>query len=115
MKKKDLIAGFMQTPKTQEATESSAVQISERTLPLRKTNSGRCASFRLDEMDKRIIRERSKFLYENGIKPTDNLILRASIRLITRDHRFVEQIRELMAADGRVLRHRLQQPINVTE
>ncbi len=115
MKKKDLIAGFRQTPTGQEASESSAVQTPEFTPPVRKTNSGRCASFRLDETDKQIIRERSKFLYEHGIKPSDNLIFRAAIRLITRDHRFVEQIRELMAADGRVLRFKLQQPIKVTE
>ena len=44
-------------------------------------------------------------LYSQGIKPSHNLVLRAAIRLMPRDHRLVEKVRELMAGDGRRTRH----------
>jgi hypothetical protein len=45
-------------------------------------------------------------LYQQGIKPSDNLILRAALRLMPTDHRLVEKVHELLEKDGRKLRHR---------
>jgi hypothetical protein len=45
-------------------------------------------------------------LYTQGIKPSDNLVLRAALRLMPRDHRLMEQIQALIEKDGRRLRHR---------
>ena len=34
--------------------------------------------------------------YAQGIKPSDNLVLRAALRLMPRDHRLIEQIKVLL-------------------
>jgi hypothetical protein len=70
------------------------------------TSSGRQAAFWLDDEDKAIFREVSMNLYSQGIKPSDNLVLRAALRLMPRDHRLIEQIRIRLENDGRKLRHR---------
>ena len=69
-------------------------------------SSGRQAAFWLDDEDRGIFREVGMLLYTQGIKPSDNLILRAALRLMPRDHRLMEQIRVLVEKDGRRLRHR---------
>ena len=69
-------------------------------------SSGRQAAFWLDDEDRGIFREVGMLLYTQGIKPSDNLVFRAALRLMPRDHRLVEQIRALLEKDGRRLRHR---------
>ena len=70
------------------------------------TSSGRQAAFWLDDEDRAIFREIGMNLYSQGIKPSDNLVLRAALRLMPRDHRLIDQIRILLENDGRKLRHR---------
>jgi hypothetical protein len=70
------------------------------------TESGRQAAFWLDDEDRGIFREVGMILYSQGIKPSDNLVLRAALRLMPRDHRLTEQIQSLVEKDGRRLRHR---------
>jgi hypothetical protein len=72
------------------------------------TSSGRQAAFWLDDEDRKIFREVGMLLYQQEIKPSDNLILRAAIRLMPTDHRLVEQVRLLAERDGRKLRHQDQ-------
>lgn len=71
-------------------------------------SSGRQAAFWLDDEDRKIFREVGMLLYQQEIKPSDNLILRAAIRLMPTDHRLVEQVRLLLERDGRKLRHQDQ-------
>jgi hypothetical protein len=70
------------------------------------TSSGRQAAFWLDDEDRGIFREVGMLLYTQGIKPSDNLVFRAALRLMPRDHRLMEQIQVLLEKDGRRLRHR---------
>jgi hypothetical protein len=74
--------------------------------PSTVTSSGRQTAFWLDDEDRAIFREVGMNLYSQGIKPSDNLVLRAALRLMPRDHRLIEQIRILLEHDGRKLRHR---------
>ena len=74
--------------------------------PSTATSSGRQTAFWLDDEDRAIFREVGMNLYSQGIKPSDNLVLRAALRLMPRDHRLIEQIRILLENDGRKLRHR---------
>jgi hypothetical protein len=69
-------------------------------------SSGRQAAFWLDDEDRGIFREVGMLLYTQGIKPSDNMVFRAALRLMPRDHRLIEQIRALLEKDGRRLRHR---------
>jgi hypothetical protein len=69
-------------------------------------SSGRQAAFWLDDEDRGILREVGMTLYAQGIRPSDNLVLRAALRLMPRDHRLIEQIRVLLQRDGRRVRHR---------
>jgi hypothetical protein len=72
-------------------------------------SSGRQAAFWLDDEDRSIFREVGMLLYTQGIKPSDNLVFRAALRLMPRDHRLLEQIQLLVEKDGRRLRHRDKQ------
>ena len=67
--------------------------------------TGKQAAFWLDDEDRAIFHEMGMLLYSQGIKPSHNLVLRAAIRMVPRDHRLVEKVRELMDNDGRKLRH----------
>jgi hypothetical protein len=69
-------------------------------------SSGRQAALWLDDEDRGILREVGMSLYAQGIKPSDNLVLRAALRLMPRDHKLVEQVKELIDKDGRRVRHR---------
>lgn len=69
------------------------------------TGTGKPAAFWVDDSDRQIFHELGMLLYTQGIKPSDSLILRAAIRLMPKDHRFIEQIRALQTQDGRKLRH----------
>jgi hypothetical protein len=69
------------------------------------TATGKPGAFWLDDSDRRIFHELGMLLYSQGIRPSDSLILRAAIRLMPRDHRFIEQIRKLQSQDGRKIRH----------
>jgi hypothetical protein len=71
----------------------------------RVTGSGKQAAFWLDDEDRAIFHETGMLLYSQGIKPSHNLVLRAAIRMIPRDHRLVEKVRELIEKDGRKVRH----------
>jgi len=67
--------------------------------------SGKQAAFWLDDEDRALFHELGMLLYSQGIKPSHNLVLRAALRLVPRDHRLTEKVRELLAQDGRKLRH----------
>ena len=85
------------TPPTSDDTEVAEVP--------RVTGSGKQAAFWLDDEDRAIFHETGMLLYSQGIKPSHNLVLRAAIRMIPRDHRLVEKVRELIEKDGRKVRH----------
>jgi hypothetical protein len=104
-------------PDVLPATEESKVQVQEkapkitrvkskRTVAAFHGSSGRQAAFWLDDEDRGILREVGMSLYAQGIKPSDNLVLRAALRLMPRDHRLIEQIKALLDRDGRRVRHR---------
>jgi hypothetical protein len=78
--------------------------------PLTTGSSGRQAAFWLDDEDRAIFHEVGMNLYSQGIKPSDNLVFRAALRLMPRDHRLVEQIQVLLEQDGRKVRHRDKSP-----
>ncbi len=129
--KKDLIAQISQNlaatpPPVAEASKTSAAKAvrpargqratREQSVPLssaridepdtpRVTGSGKQAAFWLDDEDRAIFHETGMLLYSQGIKPSHNLVLRAAIRMIPRDHRLVEKVRELIEKDGRKVRH----------
>ena len=67
--------------------------------------TGKQAAFWLDDEDRALFHECSMLLYSQGIKPSHNLILRAALRLVPSDHRLTEKVKELLAQDGRKLRH----------
>jgi hypothetical protein len=102
-------------PKPNEDPKSEKHEKPRRTTPkkgkpqvtaLAGISSGRQAAFWLDDEDRGIFREVGMLLYTQGIKPSDNLVLRAALRLMPRDHRLMEQIKALVEKDGRRLRHR---------
>lgn len=72
------------------------------------TGTGKQAAFWLDDEDRALFHEMGMLLYSQGIKPSHNLVLRAALRMVPRDHRLVEKVRELMEKDGRKLRHQKQ-------
>jgi hypothetical protein len=99
------------------ANEEQKVQVQEKARKISRTkskpvvpafhgSSGRQAAFWLDDEDRGILREVGMSLYAQGIKPSDNLVLRAALRLMPRDHRLIEQIKALLERDGRRVRHR---------
>ena len=101
-KKRDLIAGFNDpSPKTAAGEPANLQPSAPAGAAQRMTNTGRSTSFRFLEEDLAIIHARNGYLFANGIKPSSNLIIRAAIRLVARDHTLVQQIRELMAEDRR--------------
>lgn len=74
--------------------------------PIPATGTGKQGAFWLSDDDRAIFFDLGMHLYTQGVKASDNLVLRAAIRMVPRDHRLVEKVRELMDADGRKLRHR---------
>jgi len=77
----------------------------EEPLPATGAGTGKQAAFWLDDEDRALFHECGMLLYSQGIKPSHNLVLRAALRLVPRDHRLTEKVRELLAQDGRKLRH----------
>src|SRR5689334_11001361 len=77
------------------------------TEPRRKPSQsgGKPAAFWLDDTDRAILREFGVMMYAQGIKPSDSLIARAGLRLLPRDHRFLETVRQLVEQDKRRVRH----------
>ncbi len=69
------------------------------------TGTGKQAAFWLDDEDRALFHEFGMLLYSQGIKPSHNLVLRAALRLVPKDHRLTEKVRELLAQDGRKVRH----------
>ena len=98
--------GSEQEQKSAPGQKRSRVSRVKRKPAAAGTSSGRQAAFWLDDEDRAIFREVGMNLYSQGIKPSDNLVLRAALRLMPRDHRLIEQIRILLENDGRKLRHR---------
>ena len=98
--------GSHQEQKPAKEQKRSRVSPVKRKPAAAGTSSGRQAAFWLDDEDRAIFREVGMNLYSQGIKPSDNLVLRAALRLMPRDHRLIEQIRILLENDGRKLRHR---------
>ena len=90
-------------PKRRAGAATSAAPAPAPSVPTPGT--GKQAAFWLDDEDRTIFHEMGMLLYSQGIKPSHNLVLRAAIRMVPRDHRLVEKVRELMDNDGRKLRH----------
>ena len=87
---------------TKEVKSPTSVKKDE-SLPT--TGTGKQAAFWLDDEDRALFHEFGMLLYSQGIKPSHNLVLRAALRLVPKDHRLTEKVRELLAQDGRKLRH----------
>ena len=85
--------------------QTEELEVAQDAVTPRSTGSGKQAAFWLDDEDRAIFHETGMLLYSQGIKPSHNLVLRAAIRMIPRDHRLVEKVRELIEKDGRKLRH----------
>lgn len=95
-----------QTAHKRRGAATVAVSASPALAPTGPTpGTGKQAAFWLDDEDRAIFHEMGMLLYSQGIKPSHNLVLRAAIRMVPRDHRLVEKVRELMENDGRKLRH----------
>lgn len=98
-------------PKTTDApkrrsTAATGSAVAASAAPVGPTpGTGKQAAFWLDDEDRAIFHEMGMLLYSQGIKPSHNLVLRAAIRMVPRDHRLVEKVRELMETDGRKVRH----------
>lgn len=83
------------------------VPVSSPATPSPSTSgSGKQAAFWLDDEDRAILHEMGMLLYSQGIKPSHNLVIRAAIRMVPKDHRLFEKVQELMGQDGRKVRHR---------
>jgi len=67
--------------------------------------TGKQAAFWLNDEDRAIFNELVMLLRSQGVKASENLVLRAALRMVPKDYRLVEKIRELMQNDGRKLRH----------
>lgn len=96
-------------PKRQSASAASTVAASVAAVGP-TPGTGKQAAFWLDDEDRGIFHEMGMLLYSQGIKPSHNLVLRAAIRMVPRDHRLVEKVRELMETDGRKVRHQKKSP-----
>ena len=132
MKKKDLIAQISKNLKTEppappapvEELKPEAPEKPKEAAPKRRAvapvamsvapeaastgptpGTGKQAAFWLDDEDRAIFHEMGMLLYSQGIKPSHNLVLRAAIRMVPRDHQLVEQVKKLIENDGRKLRH----------
>ena len=119
--KKDLIAQISQNvapalnpppllpesvpPEVADRQEKEPTRRSSVTTASSTTGTGKQAVFRLDDEDRAIFHEMGMVLYSQGIKPSYNLVLRAAIRMVPRDHQLVEKVRYLIENDGRKLRH----------
>ena len=119
--KKDLIAQISQNvapalnpppllpesvpPEVVERQEKEPTHPSSATTASLTTGTGKQAAFWLDDEDRAIFHEMGMVLYSQGIKPSYNLVLRAAIRMVPRDHQLVEKVRYLIENDGRKLRH----------
>jgi hypothetical protein len=119
--KKDLIAQISQNvapalnpppllpesvpPEVAERQEKEPTRHSSATTVSPTTGTGKQAAFWLDDEDRAIFHEMGMVLYSQGIKPSYNLVLRAAIRMVPRDHQLVEKVRYLIENDGRKLRH----------
>jgi hypothetical protein len=102
----DQISQNMKSAAPQKEPRPKPVKATRKTVATTAGSStGRQAAFWLDDEDRKIFREAGMILYHQEIKPSDNLILRAAIRLMPTDHRLVEQVRLLLERDGRKLRH----------
>ena len=119
--KKDLIAQISQNvapalnpppllpesvpPEVADRQEKEPTRRSSVTTASSTTGTGKQAAFWLDDEDRAIFHEMGMVLYSQGIKPSYNLVLRAAIRMVPRDHQLVEKVRYLIENDGRKLRH----------
>jgi hypothetical protein len=88
-----------------ERQEKGPTRRSSATTTSPTTGTGKQAAFWLDDEDRAIFHEMGMVLYSQGIKPSYNLVLRAAIRMVPRDHQLVEKVRYLIENDGRKLRH----------
>ena len=76
-----------------------------RPSPKASAFTGKQAAFWLNDEDRAIFNELVMLLRSQGVKASENLVLRAALRMVPKDYRLVEKIRELMQSDGRKLRH----------
>ena len=67
--------------------------------------TGKQAAFWINDDDRAIFNELVMLLRSQGVKASDNLVMRAALRMVPKDYRLVEKIQELMKNDGRKLRH----------
>src|SRR5690349_1731584 len=67
--------------------------------------TGRTAALWFDDEDRATMRELTVMAVQQGIRPSDSLIVRALMRVTPRDERLFDTMRELAERDGRKLRH----------
>jgi len=63
-------------------------------------------TFLMNDSDRDIFHQLGMLLYTQGITPSNSIIIRAAIRSVPRDHRFIEEVMALQTQDGRKIRHR---------
>ena len=98
----------VETPKVapKRRSTAAATSVAPAAAPAGPTpGTGKQAAFWLDDEDRALFHEMGMLLYSQGIKPSHNLVLRAAIRMVPRDHQLVEQVKKLIENDGRKLRH----------
>lgn len=71
--------------------------------------TGKTAAIWLDEQDRAVLREVSVLALNEGLKPSDSVIVKAALGLLPRGPQLLEQIRQVMDRDGRKLRHQKSQ------
>ncbi len=69
---------------------------------IRKRRIGKPVQFWLHEEDRRIIRELSAWLAGQGIRPTDSMVVRASLRMAKTGAGLLEAYRQSAQLDGRL-------------
>jgi hypothetical protein len=116
IKKEDLISELKKNVQAPPAAKSAKTQRASRRTPelegapapteaASRQFTGRTLGFWGDDEDRAILRELALALFQAGLKPSESLAIRAAIRLVQKDHHFIEQARAVLERDGRRLRH----------
>jgi hypothetical protein len=66
--------------------------------------TGKTAALWFSDEDRAMLREWTVAAVQHDLRPSDSIIVRAALRLVSRDPRMIEQMRELAEQDGRRLR-----------
>jgi hypothetical protein len=70
--------------------------------PAKARRVGKPVQFWLHEEDRKLVRELSAWLAGQGIRPTDSMVVRASLRMAKPGGAFLEAYRQAALLDGRL-------------